>query len=157
MAYQPFRLFNTADIFLKEHQWYYLTHSWEDKGVHTFPNGICPRLNVIERLEFELAYYDPAVQRYNHYTTVIACIGRQFKTIIQWLTLSSECSIAFILLYNSFLTSSLFSKCFVPYSSWILRYLRVSYWFNSFIAVSASNIMSLIFKNGQRKSTWRNG
>ena len=44
---------------------YYLTHSWEDKGVHTFPKGICPKVNVIERLEYELAYYDSAV----HYTT----------------------------------------------------------------------------------------
>ena len=26
-------------------------------------------MNVIGRLEFELAYYDPAVQRFNHYTT----------------------------------------------------------------------------------------
>ena len=24
----------------------YLTHSWEDKGVHTFPKGICPKVNI---------------------------------------------------------------------------------------------------------------
>ena len=30
-------------------------------GVHTFPKGICPKVNVIARLEFELAYYDSAV------------------------------------------------------------------------------------------------
>ena len=47
----------------------YLTHSWEDKGVHTFPKGICPKVNVIARLEYELAYYDSAVHRFNHYTT----------------------------------------------------------------------------------------
>ena len=23
---------------------YYLTHSWEDKEVHTFPKGICPEV-----------------------------------------------------------------------------------------------------------------
>ena len=40
---------------------YYLTHSWEDKGVHTFPKGICPKVNVIARLEYELAYYDSAI------------------------------------------------------------------------------------------------
>ena len=34
----------------------YLTHSWEDKGVHTFPKGIYPKVNVIARLEYELAY-----------------------------------------------------------------------------------------------------
>ena len=47
----------------------YLTHSWEDKGIHTFPKGICPKVNVIARLEYELAYYDSAVHRFNHYTT----------------------------------------------------------------------------------------
>ena len=41
----------------------------EDKGVHTFPKGICPKVNVIARLEYELTYYDSAVQRFNHYTT----------------------------------------------------------------------------------------
>ena len=56
-------------ILLEEQQWYYLTHSLEDKGVHTFPNGICPKVNVIVRLEYELAYYDFAVHRFNHYTT----------------------------------------------------------------------------------------
>ena len=46
------------------------THSWrENKGVHTFPKGICPKVNVIARLEYELAYYDSAVHRFNHYTT----------------------------------------------------------------------------------------
>ena len=44
-------------------------HSWEDKGAHTFPNGICPKVNVVERLEFELACYDPALRRFNRYTT----------------------------------------------------------------------------------------
>ena len=40
-------------------------------GVHTFPKGICPKVNVIARLEYELAYYDFAVHRFNHYTTRI--------------------------------------------------------------------------------------
>ena len=35
-----FRLFNAKAILLEEQ--YYLTHSWEDQGVHTFPRGICP-------------------------------------------------------------------------------------------------------------------
>ena len=42
-----FRLFNAKAILLEEQLWYYLTHSWEDKGVHTFPKGICPKVNVI--------------------------------------------------------------------------------------------------------------
>ncbi len=37
-------------------------------GVFFFPKGICPKVNVIARLEYELAYYDPAVHRFNHYT-----------------------------------------------------------------------------------------
>ena len=56
MAYQLFfRLFNAKAILLLFS--YYLTHSWEDKGVHTFPKGICPKMNIIARLENELAYY----------------------------------------------------------------------------------------------------
>ena len=46
-----FRLFNAKPILLEEQQWYYLTHSWEDKGVHTFPKGICLKVNVIAQLE----------------------------------------------------------------------------------------------------------
>ena len=42
-----FRLFNAKAILLEEQSWYYLTHSWEDKGVHSFPKGICPKVNVI--------------------------------------------------------------------------------------------------------------
>ena len=40
-----------------------------DKGVHTFPKGICPKVNIIARLEYELAYYESTVHRFNHYTT----------------------------------------------------------------------------------------
>ena len=34
------RLFNAKAILLEEQLWNYLTHSWKDKGVHTFPKGI---------------------------------------------------------------------------------------------------------------------
>ena len=54
---------------LEEQLWYFLTNSFEDKGVHTFPKGICPKVNVIARLEYELAYYDSVVHRFYHYTT----------------------------------------------------------------------------------------
>ena len=41
-------------VFMMGGRWpssgYYLTHSWDDKGVHTFPNSICPKVNVIARL-----------------------------------------------------------------------------------------------------------
>ena len=33
-----------------------------DEGVGTFPKGICPKVNVMEWLEFEPAYYDVTVQ-----------------------------------------------------------------------------------------------
>ena len=41
----------------------------ESKGAHTFPKGICPEVNIITWLEYELTYYDSAVYRINHYTT----------------------------------------------------------------------------------------
>ena len=37
--------------------------------VHTFPKGICPKVKIIARLEYELAYYDSAVHRFNHDAT----------------------------------------------------------------------------------------
>ena len=54
-------LFNAKSILLEELYSYYLTHSWEDKGVDTFLKGICLKVNVIARLEFELAYYHSVV------------------------------------------------------------------------------------------------
>ena len=42
--------------------------SWEDKNIHTFPKGICLKVNVIARLEFEFAYYDSVVHHFNYYT-----------------------------------------------------------------------------------------
>ena len=37
--------------------------------MHNFPKGICPKVNVLARLEFELVYYNFAGHRFNHYTT----------------------------------------------------------------------------------------
>ena len=68
MAYQPSWVINAKAI-LEEQQWSYLTHSWEDEGVHTFPKGICPKVNVRVQLEFKLIYHNPAVYCFNHYTT----------------------------------------------------------------------------------------
>ena len=64
-------LFNgssTKAILVEEQLWYYLTNNLEDKGVHTFPKGICPKVNVIAWLEFEFAYYDVAVQHDSYYS-----------------------------------------------------------------------------------------
>ena len=38
------------------------TPNWEDKGARTFPKDIYSKVNVIARLEFELAYHDFTVQ-----------------------------------------------------------------------------------------------
>ena len=65
--------FFNAKTILVEKQWlYYLAHIWEDGGVHTFPKGISPKVNVIVQLEFELAYYDVAVQHVSHYAMGLA-------------------------------------------------------------------------------------
>ena len=47
-------LFNAKAILLEEQQWCYSTHSWEDKGAHTFSKGIRLKVNVIAWMEFEL-------------------------------------------------------------------------------------------------------
>ena len=56
---------------LEEQKSYYLTHSWEDKGFHTFPKGICTKVNLIARLKFEHFYFGSAVERFTNYTTRI--------------------------------------------------------------------------------------
>ena len=41
-------LFNAKVIYVGEQQWYYLTHSRGGiRGIHTFPNSICPKVNII--------------------------------------------------------------------------------------------------------------
>ena len=42
--------------------------SYVDIGLHTLLKGIRPKVNVIARLGFELAYYDSAVQHVSHST-----------------------------------------------------------------------------------------
>ena len=54
MGYQPSWLFN-AKVIIVEEQWYYLSQCSKDKGVHTFPKGISPKVNVIAWQGFELA------------------------------------------------------------------------------------------------------
>ena len=39
--------FNAKAILLEEQSWYYLTYSWQYKGVHTFPKGVCLKVNII--------------------------------------------------------------------------------------------------------------
>ena len=56
--------------------------NWEDKGVYTFPKGICPKVNVMVQLEYKLATYDSAVQRINRYTTRIPPVRYWVRQIV---------------------------------------------------------------------------
>ena len=40
-----------------------------NKVIHTFPEGICWKVNMITLLEFELAYYDVIDQHVSQYVT----------------------------------------------------------------------------------------
>ena len=73
MAYKPFykKGIKYAQAFLvDEHEWYYLTHCWGDKGVHAFAKTINLKVNVTVQLEFELIYFEAEVQHINHYARV---------------------------------------------------------------------------------------
>ena len=110
------RLFNAKAI-LREEKWcYYLTHSWKDKGVHTFPKGIYPKVNLIARLECELAYYDSAVHHFNYYTTrtpIFVWVEPILLRISRYL-----CSTKFCWLY-SLKISFFIDKSFWPWVLWI--------------------------------------
>ena len=64
-------LFNAKAILVEEQQGYYFTHSWADKGVHTFPKGISPKVKVTAQLELEFVYFEAAVQHISHYDITI--------------------------------------------------------------------------------------
>ena len=68
----------------------YLTHRWEDQRVHTFSKGVYLKVNVIARLEFELAYHDSAVYRFNHY------ISRRPRTIYNSMIISKYITILYM-------------------------------------------------------------
>ena len=63
-------LFNAKTIPGEEQQLCYITQI-EVKGVHSLPKGISPKVNVISRIEFELAYSDVTVQHVSHSTKEI--------------------------------------------------------------------------------------
>ena len=59
-------LFKTKFLLVQETKWQYLINGWEDKKIHTFPVGINPKVNVIARLDFELAFYGAAFIHISH-------------------------------------------------------------------------------------------
>ena len=47
-----------------------LSNPWGgDERVPAFPRGISPKVNVIARLEFELAYFKAADKHFNYYAS----------------------------------------------------------------------------------------
>ena len=46
-----------------------------DKGFHTFPKGISPKVNVIVQLEFELTHYNVLVQHISHGNAPLLSMG----------------------------------------------------------------------------------
>ena len=67
----PF-LLNAEASLVDEQHWYYLTHSCEgDNRVYTFSNGISYKKNIIERLDFELAYFEATDQHFSFYVTSV--------------------------------------------------------------------------------------
>ena len=40
-----------------------MKNNWEKKGVHTFPELIHLKVSIIERVEFDLAYFKATVQQ----------------------------------------------------------------------------------------------
>ena len=60
-------LFTAKTILVVEQQWYYLTLGWGG-GFISFSRVFIQKVNVIARLEFELAYFKVKVQHLGHYT-----------------------------------------------------------------------------------------
>ena len=54
-------------ILLKNNSETIQTTDGEEGEIHILPKGINPKGNVIAWLEFELAYYDIAVEQVSHY------------------------------------------------------------------------------------------
>ena len=74
----------------------------EDEGVHTFPKGICAKVNIIAQLEYKLAYYDSAVHRFNHDTMRTPPperLGKYIYIFIYTHTFMLLCDIYFLYFY----------------------------------------------------------
>ena len=56
MAYHPSWGIQYQSHPQEDQEWYYLIQNLEAKGAHNIPSEICPKVNVIARLEFGLAF-----------------------------------------------------------------------------------------------------
>ena len=111
-------LFNGISTFVgylmpKGHSWYYLTHSWEHKRVHTFPKSISLKVGIIVWLEFELAHYDITAQQVSsHYAWGFPAHGTVEKTSWQYATSDSlrstalECTENKVWMFKDILSNS---------------------------------------------------
>ena len=58
-----------------------LAYSYSPSPQGAFPRDICPNVNVIALLEFELAYYDSSFQRFNHYSIKTPLFQPKFHNV----------------------------------------------------------------------------
>ena len=54
-------------MFVEEQQWYLFNGCRGGKEVYIFPEAISLKVNIIVWLEFELTYFEVAVQQFKHY------------------------------------------------------------------------------------------
>ena len=61
-------LFDAKSILVEKQRLGYSTHSWRKmEFILPLPKGISPKVIALARLEFELAYYDVAINHVSHY------------------------------------------------------------------------------------------
>ena len=74
-------------------------------GFVSFPRYISPKVNMIARLEFELAYFEVAVQYFIHYTTGDSLLQIKYSNfatrIKMWCLKSEYMAIELLLFINS--------------------------------------------------------
>ena len=58
--------YNVKTNLVEERQWYYWNYILRDKGVLTFASSMSLKVSVIARVEFELTYFETAVQPLRH-------------------------------------------------------------------------------------------
>ena len=102
-------------------------------------------MNVIARLEYELAYYDPAVHRFNHYTTrTPPSLSFSFSLFISYLSLLHLSSpfLSFIILLNIHFLLFLGQT---PFCYLILPVYHPSITFSSFLHFFLSSFITSCF------------
>ena len=84
-----------------------------DKEVHAFPKSITLKVNLIARLEFELTYYNVAVQHISNYAT---------STLLNWKKMSER--------FSDFVSNQWFLKWAWswPKENWKGRIDKIALW-----------------------------